>query len=304
MKVRFGLIWICLFLAKGISAQFFSTGPDPGSIHWREIKTAKFSIIYPASYEQKSQYLANILDLVTKALDQKQILLYAQDPDTMSRLDGFNWTGRALSSDGDYLWVVDSNLAALKTDAVMDKHISYQLDVSDPSHPKVTVTLHYVNNAPGYAIQNQTDFKYTRYRSYTRVYVPDGAELISSNGAMKDDRYHTGGKFVAGPVDVYHELGKTVFGAFWSIEPQTNQDLTFTYSLPPSAVSALDQGAYTLEWQKQPGNDKSTLTIDALFGKKVLSATPPEDASQWGDASYRIESDSQTDRQFNVKLSN
>lgn len=244
----------------------------------------------------------DLLDLVTKSLDQKQILVYAQDPDTLARLDQFNWTGRVLPSDGDYLWVIDSNLAALKTDGVVDKHLSYQLDASDPSHPTATVTLHYVNNAPGYAIQNEKDFKYTRYRSYTRIYVPDGATLIHSNGAMKDDRYHTGGRFVAGTVDVYHELGKTVFGAFWSIEPQTNQDLTFTYSLPPSAVSSLGQGTYMLEWQKQPGNDKSTLTVDALFGKKVGSAVPPEDSTQWGDASYRIESDSRIDRQFNVKL--
>ncbi|MCX6251867.1 MAG: hypothetical protein NTX61_14085 [Bacteroidetes bacterium] len=67
MKIRSGIIWICLILVKGISAQYFTTGQDPASIHWRQIKTEHYRIIYPASFEQKSQYLANILDLVIKA---------------------------------------------------------------------------------------------------------------------------------------------------------------------------------------------------------------------------------------------
>lgn len=47
-------------------AQYFNTGQDPASYHWRQIKTKNFRIIYPEDFEKKSQYLANILEIVSR----------------------------------------------------------------------------------------------------------------------------------------------------------------------------------------------------------------------------------------------
>jgi hypothetical protein len=44
--------------------QFYSTGQDPASIKWRQIKTEKYQLIYPSSFSQNAQYLANVMDLV------------------------------------------------------------------------------------------------------------------------------------------------------------------------------------------------------------------------------------------------
>jgi len=56
-------------------AQYYSTGQDPASIHWRQILTKNFQLIYPKDFEKKSQYLANILEIVqrneTKTLSAK-----------------------------------------------------------------------------------------------------------------------------------------------------------------------------------------------------------------------------------------
>jgi len=58
----------CLFLflplIKPCYPQYFSTGQDPASLHWRQIKTDKFKIIFPEYFEKKAQYLANIMDMV------------------------------------------------------------------------------------------------------------------------------------------------------------------------------------------------------------------------------------------------
>jgi len=58
----------CLFLVLSTInfcyPQYFSTGQDPASVHWRQIKSGKFKIIYPDYFEKKAQYLANIMDLV------------------------------------------------------------------------------------------------------------------------------------------------------------------------------------------------------------------------------------------------
>ncbi len=226
-----------------------------------------------------------LIHLVRTALDQKQVLIFSHDRDLEATLDARGWSGRARATNGDFAWVVDANLAALKTDGVMKKTVTYRLDATNPDHPTATVTLRYTNTA------QKIDWRYTRYRSYTRVYVPDGSVLLSSSGALQEKN---------NSVDVFHELGKTVFGAFWSIEPGATGELSFTYALPPSAVEKISSGAYHLDWPKQPGADKTQLTLDLSFDKKVRSASPPEQSDKWGDARYEYTTDSLTDRTFDL----
>jgi len=47
-----------------LKAQYFQTGQDPASIHWRQINTADFQIIYPDYYELQAQNLAGVLEKV------------------------------------------------------------------------------------------------------------------------------------------------------------------------------------------------------------------------------------------------
>lgn len=239
----------------------------------------------------------DVLAVVDDALARKDILMYSRDPAFLRILDARGWTGRAKPTDGDFLWVVDANLAALKTDGAMRKRIQYRLDASDPNDPRATVTLRYTNTAAGFG-----DYRYTRYRSYTRVYVPEGSELLSATGAMKDDLSMTGGVLIPGNVDVTRELGKTVFGAFWSVEPGRTGILEFTYRLPEGVRARLREGVYRLDVQKQPGVDDAVIDLDVLFQKNLTDAVPPEDRNEWGDTSYRYQTDTLRDRVFNVEL--
>jgi hypothetical protein len=68
LKKRLALLTVLLtFVASGTIAQYYSTGQDPASLRWRQIKTKKFQLIYPEPFETHSRYLANILDLVAGA---------------------------------------------------------------------------------------------------------------------------------------------------------------------------------------------------------------------------------------------
>lgn len=222
-------------------------------------------------------------------------MAYSRDHDLQRVFDLRGWSGRTKATDGDFLWVVDANLAALKTDGAMDKQVRYHVDLTDPLGPKATVTLTYANTANGFS-----DYRYTRYRSYTRVYVPEGSELISATGAMKDDLHSTGGVFVSGKVDVMKELGKTVYGAFWSVEPGRTQSMSFTYRLPKIVAEKMTAGTYHMTWPKQPGADDTRLTLTASFGKNLKTAVPAEDRRLWGDHEYEIQTDSVMDREFTV----
>jgi len=237
-----------------------------------------------------------LLDIATQALERKQIMAYSRDANVMAILDRNGWSARAKPTRGDFLWVVDANLAAFKTDGVMDKNVKYELDATDPQNPIATVTLTYKHTYPKF------DWRYTRYRSYTRVYVPEGSVLISSAGAMKDDRYKTRDRAIAGQVDVMKELGKTVFGAFWSIEPGQTGTLMFKYRLPPESLKDVAAGNYRLDWPKQAGADATQLTLDLKFGKNLKSAKPAELQVKWGDARYEYTVSSLVDRTFEIRF--
>lgn len=239
-----------------------------------------------------------VLDLVTNALQRKQLMAYSRDPSLQQVFQSRGWSAQATPTNGDFLWVIDANLASYKTDGAMQKAATYKLNMNDPRGPVATVTLRYTNTAKGYL----SDYRYTRYRTYTRVYVPEGSQLLSSSGAMKDDIHNTGGKVVPGKVDVMKELGKTVYGAFWAIEPSRTGELSFTYLLPKDVVEKAAAGTYHLDWLKQAGVDEAQLTLDLSLGKNIMSAVPAEDESKWGDARYEYETDSLTDRSFDIKL--
>lgn len=224
------------------------------------------------------QQMINILDVGFQAMDEKQIQLYATDPELEKLILERNWGGAiAQTTDSDYLMVVDSNLASLKTDQYVKRNINYtQSWQGNDLIGKVTVTY-----------QNNADFtwKTTRLRSYTRVYVPLGSTLISSSGAMENDKIKDP-QHQVGQVESATEFGKTYFGAFISIEPHEKGVLIFEYKLPqPIADMIKIKNSYNLLVQKQAGVIPS-LTLDLKFGKNIKSATPAEPESEWFNTSY------------------
>jgi len=61
---RYLLIFLLALLPYILEAQYYSVGEDPSGIHWRQINTTNFQIIYPADFETKAQRLASILEKV------------------------------------------------------------------------------------------------------------------------------------------------------------------------------------------------------------------------------------------------
>lgn len=232
--------------------------------------------------QQSTDRIPTLLDLLTDNLAKKSVLFYLRDPRTRSLLDARGWTGRVAGPTGDYLWVIDANLAALKTDGKMQKEIRYGLDLTTGL---ATVTLHYRNTV------RVIDWRHTRYRDYVRVYVPEGSELVSASGAAANTS-----------IDVMRDLGKTVFGAFWVVEPGETRDLRLTYRLPESLLTSMrSTNGYDLLVQRQPGN-RSQLTLDHALGKNVRAAEPPEASSQFGDQRYRLSVPLDRDRVFRVRF--
>ena len=76
----------------------------------------------------------------------------------------------------------------------------------------------------------------------------------------------------------------------------------FRYRLPRHLREAALRGSYDLLVQKQPGARNHALTLDLEFDTKLKRAVPAEEAGEWGDTRYRLNTILDQDLDFEVDL--
>lgn len=222
--------------------------------------------------------------------EEKHILVYAKDDTSQQKFSELAWAGEMVTTTGDYLMWVDANLGAYKTDHAMVRSLSYQMTKQDKDSYVVAANMQYQHTGT-------FDWRTTRYQSYTRVYVPEGAEFMSLIIDGED-----GGVFEQKDIDVGVENGHTWFGAYVRLEPGHKKNVRFIYLLPSHVVEQIDAGTYELLVQKQPGTIDHGLTLDLDFGRTMSAARPAEPEEQWGDSRYQYKTDLRVDRSFYIGL--
>src|SRR3989338_2210436 len=233
---------------------------------------------------------ADYLALVEKLAWEKHLMAFSPDAELQKRLVDYGWTGTFAPTTSDYVWWIDANLAALKTDYAMKRELKYELSSNSAGNYVATTTMTYTNTG-------KFDWRTTRYRTYARVYVPNGAELLKVTGSNQWDRTTE-----PDSPTINKELDSTVFGAFIYVEPGANKTLSFVYRLPATIGQAIKKGTYSLSVPKQLGTNGHRLTLDLNFGTNITSAKPAEEEKNWGDTNYSLNSDLQVDRNFEIKL--
>lgn len=226
-------------------------------------------------FTHPDQYLA----LARMLIEEKHIVAYSTDPGVAPLIKQFSAEGIVAQTTGDYLLWVDANLAALKTDHAMDRHMSYTVQKNADGIWQGRVSMTYTHTG-------QFDWRTSRYRSFARVYVPQGSVLreVREKGPQ-------GNRDVAIPLDQITQgqaYGKQWFGYFTVIEPGDTESVDVIYDLPETVVSLLNSTSYQLLVQKQVGLPSTTLTLDLDFDKKVQSAQPAEKQQAWGDDRYQV----------------
>ena len=182
----------------------------------------------------------SLLNIVTNNIANKNIQIYFNDDYLQGLAERFNAAGEVKKSTGDYLLVVDANLGAFKSDAVVKKSINYDLNLDD------NVSL--ANLRLNYRHEGGFDWRTTRYRSYTRIYVPLGSKLnkLETFGLAKIEN---------DSIISYDDkdLGKTVFAFFFTLEPGTAGGIDVEYELSDSLTNYFKNNSYSLLVQKQSG---------------------------------------------------
>lgn len=233
--------------------------------------------------------LKEISDVLKKNANEKHLLFSFHDDRLQHYVEDKQWDGRMRATDNDYLAVIDSNMASLKTDAVMDKAIEYTVQEYPDGHLQASVLLTYTNRG-GFTWHS------TRYKDWIRVYVPKGSAILNVQGAMKRELSSE-----IGPIEISREDDKVIIGAFIVIEPQERRTIRFEYRLPDRIADQVRRGSYELLVQKQSGISNQQITFNLNLLRPLTIRRGNEFfKTQLGEGSLQFAADLIRDREFHV----
>ncbi len=251
---------------------------------------------------------ANSLDLLkvmSSGLTDRDLQIFVTNPDWQKMIAEYGWDGKQIDFSGDYLQVINTNIAGNKTDQVVTEKIEHQATISEDGSiiDRVIISRHHFGPV-------DERFTNTPNRSYIRVYVPEGSQLIDAAGfvAPKASEFEATPSYLkdaerlsnennavvdaVSGVKTYVENGKTVFANWLVINPGEAREVVLTYKLPIKvdtkiissnnwlAKIGLDSGkvvnSYHLLLQKQSGSGSDDIYSEVNFpvSYSVGQATP------------------------------
>jgi len=258
------------------------------------------SIIGDLSKEMMSRLLSSspkdllkVWMVAKQDIEEKNIITWLADPAMQNYFSQENWTGEVKSAEDDYLYVVDANLASLKTDSVMKRSIDYSVSIDKNGDliGRTAITYqHTGKSVPGLI---------STYGTYTRIYVPAGTWF--TRAYLQDNR----GTFDLGltkEASIGDELGKTYLGAFLTVAPGASRTFVIEYRLPQKIKTDYKNGLYKLSVQKQPGTAGHKLKIDLKFDQPITAYNADNLPAKLTGKELQFTSDLRIDRDFTVKF--
>jgi hypothetical protein len=228
------------------------------------------------------QQIAEVIKVMLTALEEKHILINLNDQESQKTVEEQGWAGNILTTEGDYLAVINSNINGYKTDGVIRETINHQAEIKPDGTILDTVIITRKHNG------GNTDYEWWNKvnSNYMRVYVPQGSQLISVSGQtweFNEERlvYKKLGfkvdpdvareeKFMKidpkSGTRIYDENGKTVFANWVYVSPQEQVTVIYKYKLPFKLnIQKAQQDTYSFLMQKQAGAVNSKLISKVEF---------------------------------------
>jgi len=190
----------------------------------------------------------------------RHIQFYFLDEDAQAAAETINAAGRLKPApDSDFLAIVNANLAGAKSNlfvtydvaqvvsAPQDGFITKQLEITYKNSRKSDNC----NLEAGLLCLNST------LKDWTRIYVPQGSELISSEGFKET-------------AEMSEELGFSVINGFFTLEPLGTAKIRLEYKVPYT------NDEYQLYVWKQGGIDTFSLLLDTNGNQEQLDVAKDE----------------------------
>ncbi len=208
-------------------------GFEPGDSGKRDFLGALFeSMLFSLSQKPESsqQALAVVLG---KGVVSRNVMAYAQDPETQKNLTQMGISGELLYSAGDYLKIVDSNVGNNKANYWINRTSDYGVSVDRDGNLSGSLTVTWDHTGENNTWPNGT------YKNYVRIYLPLGVSHVSVSPPLSNQTQ-------------YEESGRVVVAGLVEIPVNTTQSIKADYALPPT-LSFANIDTYELVWENQPG---------------------------------------------------
>ena len=206
----------------------------------------------------------------------RDALIWLADERAQALVEEAGWAGRVRQDPGDYVYVVESNVAPTsKYNLVIDRADSLVVRLDEEGDALNSLRLDWDSSTgedgqPYEALRQFSTNQEGLYGAWVRVLAPAGSEIVTASGESSDP---------IGAVErVTEEAGRASFGNYL-LMPPGESTLSYLWSLP-AAASQTDEGwLYELVIQKQPGAGDVSLSIrvDLPEGATVLEASDGAD---------------------------
>jgi len=231
--------------------------------------------------DQDLDYLQT-LKLFNNSMKNKDIQIYFSDASLESTINNYGWGGSITDTSGDYLAVINTNIGGAKTDEFVKEKLDHQVNVL--SNGTVIDTLK-IERA--FITEKDNPFSQATNRTYLRIYVPQGAQLLEASGFedFPEEEYmipvygseedqeieEIQGRYVIDEISgvkINNEFNKTVFSGWQELDPGQKKIITLKYELPfklnlNQDISLIDKffkkddnlnlDTYTVFYEKQSG---------------------------------------------------
>ena len=227
---------------------------------------------------------------------ERSALVWLADQDAQRLVEDSGWAGRVRQDPGDYLYVVESNVAPTsKYNLVVDRADSLAVTLDETGTATNQLRLDWQNRAgePGEPYESLREFSISEegwYGAYLRALTPEGSELLSVKGAASDR--------IRGAERVGTEAGRTVFGNDLLMPPGPSK-LTYRYRVPGAAAQTEDGWLYELVVQKQPGARPVPVTVEVTLPDGAVVTDLPEGATV-DDGTVRLQADLVSDLELRI----
>lgn len=207
------------------------------------------------AYDAPSEKNGPLFQAMIAALQGRHIQVYYINESLQQAAEAINLAGRMKppTNGEDFFAVINANLGGAKSNLFTNYDVVQQVEAPAEGKIKKTVEITYKNTRradncnleAGLLCLNST------LRDWTRIYIPQGSELIEATGFTKDAK-------------VYDELGFTVVDGFFILEPNGVAKIRLSYAVP------YEQSDYRLQIWKQGGITDYGLTMEVTGGRDEL----------------------------------
>lgn len=221
----------------------------PGSTKKKDFLYELTSQLFQKFSQPQKESEVGVIMALNKSITEKHLLAYFHDYSLNLFAEKLNIDGKIKNTQGDSIFVVDTNIGANKTNQHIRRTINENISLETEKDSTHSLEIKYENLvSENQAIKDSFD-----YKNYLRVYLPQKStvEKIEVGGVgLSPTQY-----------DTASSAGKLMVGLLVNVPYKTKETVNITYKTKTLDVSNPQLLRYNLFVQKQPGTTTDFLNI-------------------------------------------